>query len=351
MQWMSFIVLNFVLMSGAFSAPLGIDHEWDGVSDPLIMSSTFERNFAKMPLVGKVGDPEKFWSGDYWALYLGNINYRWNAPYKTGYNLRSPNRQRAMSMSQAELAELAPSEKYDLLTGRYDYPLRNDVYDHSYPRAAEWEGICHGWAPATMNHKEPKPKTLTNPEGIKIPFGSSDIKALLSYYYAYKYEVESTYQMGERCYGRRCYEDLNAGAFHIVLANKVGIEKVGFLGDIDRTAEVWNHPISAYSTSVVSTFNSPTRYSAYGTVKVVRVRTEMTYVDESEKNTWLPLLGTADQINKVKLYEYYLDINAKEEIIGGEWISAERPDFLWTVPKVQKFEGMMSRLSELTNDK
>ncbi|HXH29380.1 MAG TPA: hypothetical protein VNJ01_01085 [Bacteriovoracaceae bacterium] len=350
MRYFNAVILNFALISAAVAAPLGIDHAWDGVSDPLIMSSKFERKFSKLPATGKAKDETKFWSGDYWALFLGNINYRWNAEYKTGFNLKSPSKQTAMSMSESQLASLAPSEKYDLLTGNYNYPVRNDVYNMSYPNAAEWEGICHGWAPAAMNHSEPMPKILTSVDGIKIPFGSSDIKALLSYYYAYKHEVDNTHQMGERCYGGRCAEDLNAGAFHIVLANKIGLEGVGFIADVDRYWEVWNHPVHSYTTSVVEESSYPYRYSAHGTVKVLRVRTAMSYIDESVGNSWQAMLGTPAQVYKTKNYEYYLDINASNEIIGGEWISAERPDFLWLKAKPAKFVGILSRLGDLLND-
>jgi hypothetical protein len=45
-------------------------------------------------------------------------------------------------------------------------------------------GLCHGWAPASITYAEPKPITVTNADGITIPFGSSDIKAQLTYFAA-----------------------------------------------------------------------------------------------------------------------------------------------------------------------
>lgn len=48
--------------------------------------------------------------------------------------------------------------------------------------------------------------------------------------------------------------------------------------------------------------------------------------------------------------DYNLDINANGEIIGGEWKSAARPDFLWLKEKPAKFTGDYERLADLLND-
>src|SRR5687768_1914137 len=90
---------------------------WEGVSDPLIMSSTFERRLQYLPLKGRTKGQERFWSGDYWANKKGSINYRWYAREKIGFDLDSPSKEEARRMSIPELAALSPSEKYDLFTG------------------------------------------------------------------------------------------------------------------------------------------------------------------------------------------------------------------------------------------
>ena len=38
-------------------------------------------------------------------------------------------------------------------------------------------------------------------------------------------------------------EGVNAGALHILLANMVGIRKEGFIADVTRDREVWNHQL------------------------------------------------------------------------------------------------------------
>lgn len=255
--------LIVLLMTSQFALAhiTSIEEAWAGVSVPTIMSKKFVYEFDRLPVNGKAHGEQKYWSGDYWATQKGSINIRWNHPGQQGFNLKSPTREEAAIMSHESLSQLSPSEKYDLFTGKYDYPLRRNVATKANSSAQSWEGICHGWAPATMNHNEPTPKNMTNPDGIIIPFGASDIKALLSYYYAYEHKVANTHQMGRRCSrgrfaNRNCKQDLNAGAFHIVLANKVGLLGEGFIADLDRFKQVWNHPVHTYDSKIMDTSNS-----------------------------------------------------------------------------------------------
>jgi hypothetical protein len=347
----------FFLMLIPFSqaAPL-LDRPWDGISDPLIMSSSFERKLHLLPLTGKVKKKNTLWSGHYWPLKQGNINYRWFAENRLAFNYHSPNLSEAKRLSLRDLAELSPAEKYDLFIGRYDYPLKNEVNLLANPKAQIWEGICHGWAPASMNHEEPRPKVMRNQDGLEIPFGSTDIKALLSYYYAYGFNVRSTYQMGLRCddgrvlhQDKNCDEDLNAGAFHIVLANRVGIDGISFIADIERWKEVWNNPVYSYQTVILKQGIKPDASAAPGTAHVVRLKTRFYYVDGGE-NSWQTVLQTPLQVVKHLDYEYELDIDSTGRIIGGEWKSKERPDFLWLKERPKRFEGILKRLEELLHD-
>ncbi|HXH75476.1 MAG TPA: hypothetical protein VNJ08_10955 [Bacteriovoracaceae bacterium] len=351
-----FIFLITTLISqGTYAYVNKLDEEWTSVSAPDIMSTTLIHQFDLLPLSGNAQKGQNFWSGDYWAFRNGSINYRWNDPSKEGFNLNSPSREEAANMSLDQLARLSPSEKYDLFTGRYHYPLKAFVDEKGDPGAESWEGICHGWAPSSLNHSEPTPKNMVNPDGIVIPFGSSDIKALLSYYYAFEFKVADTHQMGRRCerggfwgWSNDCKQDLNAGAFHIVLANKIGIEGTGFMADLDRYKEVWNHPVYAYETVVTGTRKAK-RDSAPGTVSVVLVETSVHYVDEAP-STWDTVIGTEGQRVLTKEFEYDLDIDANGKIIGGEWHSRQRPDFLWTYEKALIWVGQFDRLNELLND-
>ncbi|WP_408096529.1 hypothetical protein ACJVC5_15940 [Peredibacter sp. HCB2-198] len=355
MKRISRLIAFLSLTNVALASTSDMKMAWENISDPEIMSYFFTRTFRDLPLKGEVAPSKKYWSGDYWALRNGNINYRWFAKKKIGWNLRSPTKEEAMRMTIPQLAELAPSEKYDLFTGKYNYPLREEVYRRADPEAEIWEGMCHGWSPATMNHEEPTPKVMRNPDGIEIPFGSSDIKALVSYYYAYGFQTPTVYQMGRRCFkggflnfDHDCKDDMNAGAFHIVLTNRIGIDGKGFVADIQRYKEVWNHPINKYSSVIVDEYGADND-AAPGAVKTLQIRTTITYVDENGHD-WQPVRGTQKQHEKTANYEYEVELDGFGKIVGGKWLSKARPDFLWLKTKAQKFEGSLSRLGELLND-
>lgn len=339
-----------VLLS--LSAFADVNEAWQPASDPFIMGE-YVAKFSQLPASGRSEGETKFWSGDYWALNRGNINYRWNANTPRGFNLDSPSRERVLRMSERELSILSPAEKYDIFVGRYDYPLKQAVSKIANKRADEWEGICHGWAPAAANHNEPTPKVMTNPDGIQVPFGSADIKGLLSYYYSHGFQVDNTYQMGLRCFGRSsrgaCKNDLNAGAFHLILTNRIGLQKKSFIADLVKSNEVWNHPVWAFKSKISKTGIRVDRDSAMGTVAIIRVKTEISYTNESE-NFWETLMGTSRQDVMEKHYEYDLELDASGAIVGGKWKSSDRPDFIWTKAKPEVFEGNLSRLGELLND-
>jgi len=344
-------LLLFMLTLMSFSHASIRFKPWERTSNPSIMSKKFERKFSALPIIGQVTDLKKYWSSDYWPLFKGNINYRWNSPNPIGFKLSSPSYKTARKMTLKELEGLAPSEKFDLYNGHFTYPLRKEVQTRVSPRRREWEGICHGWAAAALNHREPEPKIMTNPQGIKIPFGSSDIKAILSYYYAYHNSGVRTYQMGKRCNGRlACSDDMNAGAFHIVLANKVGLSGQGFIADIENGKEVWNQVIFNYDAKIKEKDLPPAADSAPGTVTVVRMLTKVRVVFNIVNNSWLPANGTILQTFKDNDYEYDLDLDEEGKIIGGLWISKVRPDFLWMMRPVRNFGPKFSKLRKLLND-
>lgn len=341
------IFFFFLISSLAHAEALGEKRAWERVSDPLYLKIT-NRTFESMPTSGQVRNWRRYWSSDFWEKRRGGINYRWNAPRPIGQNLISPTREEALSMNQTELSYLAPSEKLDLLGAHYDYPLKNEIAAYADPEAPKWEGICNGWSEAALHHDEPNPIIVTNPDGIRIPFGSSDIKALLSWYY-FRKSAEGYARMGERCWEKEdgCVNDLNAGAFHLALANRVGLSGQSFIADMDRGPEVWNHLVYNYTSEVKYTRLAPRSFSAPGTRRMARIKTVVEYVFILKKNSWTPVLGTENQRLSKRTYEYYLDIDRQGNIIGGEWISKERPDFIWISEKTPGFTGNMEMLSYL----
>lgn len=322
------------------SRPLTKNRYEEGVSEEILLDTRMSLNFHLLPLKGNVRKRDRFWSGDSWRLSLGSINYRWNSPDKEGFNYLSPTGRQVFSSSLKDLKTLSPSEKYDLWQGRYDYPLKNQVDLEARLGSLDWEGLCHGWAGASMNHDEPSPKVVTNPDGMKIPFGSSDIKGLLSYAYS-KLLIREEEALGKRCEEQDhdedfCNNDLTPESFHIVITNKIGLRGQSVIADMDRYKEVWNHPVTAYKATIEKMVTTPTG-------RKVVLETKLTYVDVVLKNSW----EKHPAVYSYMTVRYELSLDKNGNITGGRWLSRERPDFLWTIPEAEKFEGYLAGVLEL----
>ena len=336
--------------SGASISP--IKEAWNKANDPIQLAQDYQLSFDQLPLAGET--PKRPWSDTYWPSYRSGIAVRWNGNDKTAFDYTTPTADELSQMSFSEIAKLSAAEKYDILAGRFDYPLVTRERERTSANRPTWEGICHGWSPAAINFEEPKSVTVSTIDGVAIPFGSSDVKALLSYYQG---EISNANfrSIGERCdvdisnltpdqIPIEC-RDTNAGAFHVVLTNQLGIMKQAFVADVTIDLEVWNQPVHGFKSKVVSRNDGASPGAARGTVAEVTIETKMMYSVEVGAN-WDALNGTLSQANRIKTYSYRVELNAGGEIIGGAWISEDRPDFLWQQEKPE-FEGYFSKLSDL----
>lgn len=291
--------------------------------------------FYLLPLNGQVFAKKTLWSGAYWPSSLGGINQRWNLQSLPAERT-SPNWVEAFLMSQDELAQLSPTEKFDLFQGRYDYPLKAEVSTFT------GENLREGMVVASTFYHEPIPKTLSNSEGIQVPFGSSDIKALLSYYYQNHQDLSHVPQLGIK-------SKLDPGSFHVVLANKVALKNVSFIVDIQRDGETLYMPVKSFA-SRVEEEREANRSSPAGATRILKMRTKVSYIAPLLRNTWEPVIGTPGQSVIIKEYSYELFLNYKNEIIAGHWLSEEQPDSLWIPEKLDKFQGPLENLSALLDD-
>ncbi|MBF0205952.1 MAG: hypothetical protein HQK53_03600, partial [Oligoflexia bacterium] len=254
------------------------------------------------------------------------------------------------------IAGLSPSEKYDIYAGDYNYTLTRNELRRTSRYAASWEGLCHGWAPASLHFLEPQTTTVTNPDGIVISFGSSDIKALLTLLQG-NYNKGKSYMAGTRCeskfrirFFRRLDDsclDVNAGSFHVIMANLIGILKQGFIFDRDPGAQVWNQPAQSFVSNIIRS-QGPSHNSAPGTVREVVVNTTITYPREIDPNFFPQNKTTRESFRVDKELTYTLELNANGNIIGGKWLSSDYPDFVWTQDKAE-FRGLFAPLEELYN--
>lgn len=335
------------------------ENSWSANNDPAIFDPNYIRSFDRLPLTAQLPDEKTPWADDYWAYKDGGLNRRWYETYKDekiqGFDYKPPTRAQALAMTPLQLMRLSPSEKYDLFMGRYDYPTVKWVWKNVSKSDEHWKGICNGWSPASILYREPSPVTLKNPDGIDVPFGSSDVKAMISLFYSWGTKIK-TRQLARRCnfdlkstFGGlfsnypNC-KDTDAGAFHIVLTNQIGLKQESFIADVDRGDEVWNNPVYKYEGKVI-TVGRPGKESPKGTVQRVRVLMSMWLTDEIDP-MWNPVNGTEDFSSIEKKYDYWLDLDVFGNVIGGQWVSASRPDFLWMTTKIP-FTGTFEALNRI----
>lgn len=263
------------------------------------------------------------WGGSFWPLNQGMVgNTYQNKDYDTFIFSLTEHfswkenvkdfKQRAIkvhpmiySLDEKELAQLAPSEKYDILLGDTSFDLTNRVWNYAekwgrekkwgflssinlpdgyrIPEASKlmalWEGICHGWAVAA-GHSPRAEKTVwvTLPNGKRMPFYPNDIKALVSLMWAHSTIQDNVIFEGNRCnrknpskdkYGRyidvekdrddteilpRC-ADVHPAILHTSVMNILGIEGRSFVVDHAPKATIANQPVSGYE---ISYFNPMT---------------------------------------------------------------------------------------------
>jgi hypothetical protein len=324
---------------------------WDNRNRPEIFDLNDQKKFADLPLSGQTPTP---WSDTYWPSNRAGIAHRWNGSWpENQFTFPLLTKDEVVQKGLKELASLSPAEKYDLYLGDFSYPLVNYERKRTSPDRAGWEGMCHGWAPASIGFDEPKPVVLESKEGLKIPFGSSDIKALLSLLQGNFYTGRTIF-LGGRCNksldsepdraGDSECKDVNAGTFHLVLTNQIGINKKAFVMDVTRDFEVWNQPVFKYESKVVRE-QSPTEGAATGTVKEIVVETDVSYGSETMPS-WEHLGHSDSNYWSQVTYQYSLELNQDGEIIGGEWLQDRRPDFLWAQDRAD-FSGYFSALKTI----
>lgn len=316
-------------------------------------NKTFERRLSELPQEGALPTA---WSDTFLPNRWGGGAVRWYKDTKLGdmdlptsrpdmwtYKLNSLNELKKLSLESLKL--LSPAEKFDILMGRYEYPLTNVERKRTDSNHQIWEGTCNGWSTAALKFSEPPPVSITNKDGIVVAFGSSDIKSLLMLHQYFIERYKNYAILGERCenvatpkmelyFPKMLSEDSvdacsdsNAGAFHLVLTNMIGRLKKGLVFDVDRDSEVWNQPVYRYSSRVIQ--RTPTS---------ALINTRVWYAEEEMPN-WEPLTINKKNAEVMATYNYEVELNSKGEIIGGKWKDGQavdykmhrtyHPDFIW----------------------
>lgn len=314
----------------------------------------FEKRLDKLPTLGGISEA---WSDTFLPNRWGGAGVRWYGDNDLGdmdepkprpdmwnYKLHTPNDLR--QMSEEMIRKLSPSEKYDILLSRYDYPLTNSERERNKPGDADWEGVCNGWSTAAIKYSEPNPVTIVNKEGISIPFGASDIKSLLMLHQYFITQFPHYAILGDKCNSKSLVtalslsnpaalsgdsldscSDANAGSFHLVVSNMLGRLKKGLVFDVDRDDEVWNQPVFKFETRILERSGAK-----------ARVSTDVWYAEE-KMPSWDPMIKAQSNNIKKATYNYNLELAPDGTIIGGSWIDGSdrdgnnaivyHPDFIW----------------------
>jgi hypothetical protein len=113
------------------------------------------------------------------------------------------------------------------------------------------------------------------------------------------------------------------------MSNFLGLLNRGFVAEIARGNEVWNQPAYAYSSKILGESTDIPAGAAPGTTKVVSISTALRYVPEIGAHWDNPAVLTDIEDDPAFNIEYNLELDANGTIIGGDWLTENRPDFLW----------------------
>jgi hypothetical protein len=344
-------IFTLLLLAFTFSNSKWVRADaWDALNNPaqLDVQKNYEYNFKKLPLAATLKVIP--WSETYWPTRKGSINVRWNTPTQDGFKYVPNTLEQLKKLSAAELEALSPSEKYDIDQGHYDYPLWTEAKQYGNPLAGEYSGMCDGWSVAAIQYAEPARVTLMNPDGIAVPFGSSDVKGLMTYAAEIHADREIV-QVGAQCTTSspttpeevKICAGINAGSVHVILANQIGLKQQGFVTQRQPNIEDWNQPTYAYQFQALGSALSSVP-GAHGLL----IHGILYYSEDIDVSHLDPVTGTSQfKFSKVVM-DYTLDLDANENIVGGTWSKgSDHLGFMWLPTNRLQFQGIMSGLNAI----
>ncbi len=350
---------------------------WNSANDPRNMGQDYVYNWEELNVPDLQAGASDItpWPDSYWPMKDDGYNDRWQpgklSPmelYDKVFNNWTP------SMGFEDYLDLtrfsSPGTAYDaeyydelgpatnwaheggnkrarVLTAPDGTPLWDEESEEDYVDwggLQGWFGHCHAWAPAAFMYPEPQHAVTYQGETFEV----ADIKALANA----TLEGGRSKFLGGRCnaeeaerdeYGRiiatEC-RDTNAGAFHVVVLNRMGIRKASFVMDATYDSEVWNQPVRDYTINKQEEIDvakalelvkrtDVTEWPYSDAERFVHVKMDFRYVVEGNASA-TPYLDRIDAYTRSHDYNYILELEADGTIIGGEWIDdAPHPDFIW----------------------
>jgi hypothetical protein len=250
------------------------------------------------------------------SVVVLNADRRSGANACSGYDCR-PTLEELRIWPQKEIDALSPAEKFDIANGEYHYPLTHRVKARLRGNGNGSYGICHGWAPVASNYSEPQPVTYQNKDGIKVNWGTSDISAIMSFYYAFEaseFDEAGVRNMtkkipgmvffeyrnsGFRCHTHHCKNTVDPSTFHLAITNLMGRYHRSFEVQQNNGNDMWNQPTLGYASEISGARSIP---GHPGVVSEVDVTTDLYFTDDTEpfhspKNGTLSLAEIAETVD------------------------------------------------------
>lgn len=357
----------------------GKPDRWNTANDPANMGRNYEYNWDELNVPDLQAGASEIvpWPDTYWPMKGDGYNNRWQGDSKPSsmelydqvFNDWAP----SMGMDAflalkkfshpgtaydgeyyeeygpaTEWAHNGGNERARVLTdpdGTSKWDEDDDDFNVKWGGLEGWYGHCHAWAPAAI--MVPEPQHAVTYEGVT--FEVADIKAL----------AEATFEGGRSMFlGGRCNakdaerdehgriiatecRDTNAGAFHVVTVNRIGVRKASFVIDATYDFQVWNQPVRDYEIKQQNEVDLSEALTLVGRTDVtdypynpdakrfVHVEMDFRYVVEGSASA-SPYLDRVDSFTTTHNYDYLLELETDGTIIGGEWIDdAPHPDFIW----------------------
>ncbi|KAF4033755.1 Transglutaminase elicitor [Phytophthora infestans] len=265
------------------------------------------------------------WNSLLWHTYNDNINYQWSEgqpsateKYATAFGLDGKTLMDSVSISSG-----VDSMNYSIVcTSDSDC---DTPWEHCGIRAEASSGYCidaayglsHAWAPASVLEKEPKcPVTFSG-----VTFEPLDIKALLMR--IYDTASISTVFTGVRYSGGNFSVDNHAT----------------FIVDRYASYEVWNQPVDGFTVheqKVMTPEEAAQTFYRLQTYPWNEAAKSIVHVKSSLSWSNATFAGRRSEVDEQTGtgadYEYLLEMDDVDQIIGGEWLNKsndEHPDFLW----------------------
>lgn len=337
----------FLVGCRSSNTPNRLQEAWDITNHPLLwdVSSRVYSDITNQARLDTLP-----WSNYYWPTYKGGIAYRWQNPIISNnyqdYTYPIISKKQRKKLENDAIDRLSPLEKYDLYLGQHFELTQREkrwvelaVVDD---KIQQWFGICHGSAAASIMEEPPLHDIqVANKFGQQITFFISDIKALLAKIYADNFAY--TRFLGGRCEQKEVVlddqkrviepvcRDINPGTFHLVLADFIADRRESFIADIIHNIQVWNYPVVGYHFTYadfreVNDAQAQKKYRAEGTKFLVDVDLTYEYVLNSSPSRQ----SSSEVPTATQSVTYTLEMDEEKKIIGGEWVSTDKPDFLWS---------------------